>query len=76
MAMPDEETSRIYYSDASKTVAVGEKQVTICGVGIVNVMIWGSTSSHYTTISTPCGGGTGPGEEDPIHCDYFRDVFC
>lgn len=76
MALPDYETARIYYSDASKTTAVGEKQVSLCGVGIVNVMVWGNTSPYYTNVQESCGGGTTIPDDEPIHCDRIRDIFC
>ncbi|MCJ8271957.1 MAG: hypothetical protein MJK04_21500 [Psychrosphaera sp.] len=76
MALPDTERTRIYYSDAAHTTTVGERLVVMCGIGVVNHQLWGTTSSYYETTTDSCGGTGGPGNEDPIHCDYFRDVFC
>ena len=60
VALPDEEITRVYYSDASMSSQVGEKMVTLCGGGIVNYQVWGVTSSHYRTESLRCNrGGTG-----------------
>ncbi len=59
VALPDEEITKVYYSDASMTTEVGEKLITLCGIGIVNYQVWGSTSSHYRTEKLRCARGTG-----------------
>ncbi len=78
-ALPSNERTRIYYSDSTHTVAVGEKLVTLCEVGIVNMMIWGTTSSHYVNEDIPCdtSSGSGPGGvprdstcESGVDCDF------
>ena len=76
MALPSHEKFRCYYTDASMTVAAGEKVITLCNIGTVNQMAWGTATPYYRDTSTPCGGSTGPGDDDPIHCDRIRDVFC
>ena len=77
MALPDTERTRIYYSDASHTTVVGEKLTVMCGIGIVNIQLWGSTSSNSVLLTESCGGDDhDSGNETPIHCDFFRDPFC
>jgi hypothetical protein len=66
VALPNEEITKVYYSDASMTTEVGERLVTLCGIGIANYQVWGSTSSHYRTERIDCvrGGGTGADPSD------------
>lgn len=54
-ALPSNEVTRYYYSDAAKTNEVGIKFVTSC-YGVVNILE-GSTGPYATQISEPCDSG-------------------
>ena len=66
-AIPNQDKTNVYYSDATFTKAVGEKLVLSC-YGRSGAMIWGKTSNHYKVQSSPCEGGGMPTTKC-ISCD-------
>jgi len=49
-ALPSNEVTTIYYSDASKTDEVGERTL-LCSGGWIK---WGTTSAYANKYSVPC----------------------
>lgn len=54
-ALPSNEVTRYYFSDAAKTNNVGIKYMTNC-YGVVN-QLDGTTGPYATQIAEPCNGG-------------------
>jgi hypothetical protein len=59
-ALPGQETVRVYYTDTTFTVPVGEEQILTCW-GANRFMIWGCRSLYVATDSFACAGSEGTG---------------
>lgn len=68
MALPAQEVTTTYYSDSSKTEAVGET-ILLCNGQRAK---WGKMTGYAIRSSSPCNGGIPQPPADPLPCEFLQ----
>ena len=71
LALPSQEVTRTYYSNANKTEVVGGSILSCYG----GRATWGRVTRYVTVSSEPCAGGGGS-RGPRVPCEFRADPTC